>query len=347
MVIVNSLHMKWSQDTMDHTLQQLSSSRILVIRLGALGDLVMCFAAFNAIRAAHPHAKIALLTGAAFANFARLMPWFDEVIIDPRPACWNVPAWWRLVSRVQRFAPTHVFDLQGKRRQNVLFHLLDTARHLRHDKEMVWSGAAKGCSHPRPWPPRPDMHWTEFLAAQLAAAGVPHVAADSKALAWLDAPLNKFALPPRYALLIAGCSPQHPHKRWLPRGFAELADRLADAGIVSLAIGTHHDAAAIAAITALSCNVVNLTGKTTLPELAALARGATCVIGNDTGPVHVAAAVGARVVALLSGKTNKTWSSPCNFVGENEEYVHVLQAHNIADISVEEVWQGVEAWVMV
>ncbi len=58
--------------------------KILVIRLGALGDFVLSFGPFAAIRAQHPEAHITLLTTAPFARLGRLSPWFDAVVIDPR-----------------------------------------------------------------------------------------------------------------------------------------------------------------------------------------------------------------------------------------------------------------------
>ncbi|MDD5585451.1 MAG: glycosyltransferase family 9 protein [Alphaproteobacteria bacterium] len=331
------------------------SERILVIRLGALGDLVLCFEAFQAIRNAHPKAEIALLTMPAFAGFARQMPWFDRVLTDPRAPRWRLDAWGRLVRDVRAFAPTRVYDLQGKSRQTMLFYLLGGPFF-----GPEWSGAAPGCSHPRLWPPKPGMHFTDFIAAQLERAGIglkhppleggpkshsdfgegseetPSPAktedllaqarvfasspsrgegqlfqiVDTLNLSWLDAPLDAFELPAKYALLIPGCAPGREYKRWPPEKYAALAGHLREKGIASVAIGTAADQAAISEITALAPHVMNLCGETSLAQVAALARGAEIVIGNDTGPTHLAAAVGARTLALMSDKVDPLWSAP-------------------------------------
>src|ERR1700731_2724161 len=55
--------------------------RVLIIRLGALGDLIVCFQAFHEIREAHKTAEIVLLTAPEYADFARSMPWFNRVMI--------------------------------------------------------------------------------------------------------------------------------------------------------------------------------------------------------------------------------------------------------------------------
>lgn len=273
--------------------------RVLVIRLGALGDLVLCMGGFAAIRAHYPDAEIALLTGPSFAGFGLQMPWFDRVLIDPRPKMTEPLKWIKLIRDVRSFAPTRVYDFQGKTRQSILFHALG---------KPAWSGAAKGCSHPRLWPPVEGMHFTDFLATQLEKAGIGAVAQPD--LAWLDDPLTGFEVPQRFALLIAGCSPQHPHKRWPPEYYADLAQKLAGKGIASLAVGTQEDAFVVASIRALAPEVIDITGKTSLKQLAALARRAELVVGNDTGPTHLAAAVGARTVALMSEKVNPIWSAP-------------------------------------
>ena len=153
------------------------------------------------------------------------------------------------------------------------------------------------------------MHFTDFVRAQLACAGIEPTASASD-MAWLDGDLGAFALPEKFALLIPGCAPDRPYKRWPPEHFAALVKQLATYGVDSVAIGTRHDAPAIEAIKALAPELINLCGQTSLGQVAALARRAFCVVGNDTGPTHLAAAVGGRTVALLSDKVNPVWSAP-------------------------------------
>jgi ADP-heptose:LPS heptosyltransferase len=276
--------------------------RILVIRLGALGDLVLCFQAFHDIRRAHPKIPMALLTMPAFESFARLMPWFDAVILDERPAGWNWGQWMKLLKQVRAFTPTKVYDLQGKARQSVLFALLGGPMGPQ------WSGAASMCSHPRLWPPKPGMHFTDFVAAQLRLANVPP--AGPPDLSWLNSPLNNFRLPERFVLLIPGCAPGREYKRWPAEHYAKLATLLAQKNIVSIAVGTQADVPAVAAIRALSPYVVDFSGKTDLLQLSALMRRAAGVIGNDTGPTHLAAALGTRTLALMSDRVDPVWSAP-------------------------------------
>ncbi|MGE3622262.1 MAG: glycosyltransferase family 9 protein [Bdellovibrionales bacterium] len=279
-----------------------SLRRILVIRLGALGDLVLCFQAFHEIRQAHPGAEIALLTMPGFAHFAHPMPWFDRLIIDPRPSALQPGQWFQLIRDIRDFRPDLVYDLQGKRRQNILYALLGGPFGPQ------WSGNAPFCRLPRFDPPQKGMHYTEFVSAQLRLAGVPtQPPAD---LGWLNAPVDMLNLPARYAVLVPGSAPHREYKRWPPAHFAVLAQKLQAQGIASIAVGTRQDKDAIAAICAVVPGVADYSGRTSIPELAGIMRRAVCVVANDTGPMHIAAALGVPTLGLMSDKVDAEWSAP-------------------------------------
>src|SRR3546814_13963580 len=70
-----------------------SPDRILVIKLSALGDFVLSVASFQAIRAHHREAAIALLTTAPYRRLAVASGCFDALIVDPRPAWWQPSRW--------------------------------------------------------------------------------------------------------------------------------------------------------------------------------------------------------------------------------------------------------------
>lgn len=252
------------------------------------------------------------------------MPWFDHVIPDTRPKAYQLIEWFKLYRAVRNYAPSRVYDLQGKTRQAILYYLLGGAR-----KKVEWSGAVKGCSHPRVWPPQPNMHYTDFVAAQMEKAGIK--VGKTIDLSWLETPVGDFDLGTRYVLLIPGCAPSRPYKRWPAEHYAELAQLAIKKGLTVAAIGTKSDAQSIADIRALAPQVVDLSGKTSLKQVASLARGAEFVVGNDTGPTHLAAAVGARTVALMSDQVDPYWSCP------RGPQTMWLQGSPLAKLSVERV----------
>lgn len=295
-----------------------------MIRLGALGDLVLCFQAFEEIRQHHQTAEIALLTMPAFAAFGRMMPWFDAVFVDERAPFSDRKKWRHLLDTVRNFHPHRVYDLQGKLRQTLLY------AGLGGPWGPEWSGAAPFCSHPRRWPPTPSMNYTDFVEAQMRRAGVP--AAVGPDLSWLDASLEGITLPKEYVLLVPGCSPGREYKRWPPSAYADLADRLQAQEVASVAVGTKADRTAIQALCAAAPKVVDLCGRTDLKQLAHVARGARAVIGNNSGPTHLAAAVGTPTIMLMDETANTVWSCP---PAKNSRWI---QGKPLSELSVDEVF---------
>jgi ADP-heptose:LPS heptosyltransferase len=272
-----------------------SQQRILVIKLGALGDLILSTEAFQAIRAAHPKAHLTLLTRRPFVSLAKSMPWFDAVLEDPNPKLIQVSRWltWRRVLRAGGFS--RVYDLQINDRSNFYFWLLGPNR-------PEWCGTARGCSHRRHDHRRDPVQAAERLLLFLESVGVPRQGPPQTD--WLTGDLADLGLPPRYVVLVPGCAPQHPHKRWPAAAFAAVANHLAKQKIPCVSVGTAVDEAAIAEIRHAAPHVISLAGKTSIGQLAEVARNAVATIGNDTGPVHIAAITGCPTLVLMSEKTD-------------------------------------------
>lgn len=294
-----------------------------MIRHGALGDLVLCLDAFAAIRRHHPQAEIILMTTPAFAAFGRMMPYFNAVWIDDRPSLWRLAAWYRLRRRLIAHRFTRVYDLQTSDRTAVLFHLLPWYR------TPEWSGVARGCNYPRPERGGRPIHVAEWFAEQLKAAGVEPLSGTD--LGWLDADLGGFALPDRFVLFVPGSSPHRPEKRWPAEHYIDLGNRLAGRGLTPVLLGTTTEAATTARIARECPGACDLTGRTGLPELAALARRAAGAVGGDTGPMHLIARVGCPAMVLFSSASDPVMSRP---LGSD---VTVLRKPSAAAITVDEV----------
>jgi len=280
----------------------LPGRRILVIKLGALGDMVLAMGPFAAIRAAHPEARVTLLTHPAFAALMQASPWFDEIWTDPRPPAWQVWRHLALRARLRAARFDRVYDLQTHRRTALYFRLLGPG------PKPEWSGVARGCSHPHTNPDRNRLHTIERQAEQLAIAGIATVPPTD--VSWLTDDIGRFALPARYALLSPGASAGHPEKRWPADRYAALAADLAARGIAPVVLGTGTEADAAAAIQATCPAAVSLIDRTTLAEIAALARGAVAAVGNDTGPMHLIAATGCPTVSLFGPASDPALCAP-------------------------------------
>ncbi|MBW7851486.1 MAG: glycosyltransferase family 9 protein [Rhodospirillales bacterium] len=298
----------------------MSGRHVLVVKLGALGDFVQAAGPFAAIRRHHKGDRITLLTTRPFADFASASPWFDAVWIDDRPRPWQVARWWRLRRRLRDAGFDRVYDLQTSDRSGWYFRLLGGG--------VEWSGIAPGCSHPHANPGRDLMHTLDRQAEQLRMAGIDMV--EPPDLSWVTADVGRFGLPARYALMVPGGAPHRPAKRWPPENFAVIGRKLADDGVMPVLLGTKGEAPAHAAILAACPTARSLAGATAIADLVVLARGAVAALGNDTGPMHVAAAAGCPSLVLFSAESDPILCAPRGRVA-------VLRRERLAELGVGEV----------
>ncbi len=299
--------------------------RILVIKLGALGDFVLAAGPFAAIRAAHPSDEIVLLTTPPFAGLARQSGYFDTVWTDGRPRSLDLPGRWRLARKLAKAEFQRVYDLQTSPRSSGYY------RHFPRRTRPEWSGIAPGCSHPHDSPKRDSMHTLERQAEQLAMAGIPETPFPD--LSWMQGDIARFDLPTRFVLLVPGAAPHRPGKRWPAAHYAALAERLSERGIPATIIGGETDVALADRIVQIAgaSDVSSLAGRTSLGEIAALARLAAGAVGNDTGPMHIAALCGCPTLALFSEESDPALTAP------RGPDVGILQRPKLADLDVSTV----------
>jgi ADP-heptose:LPS heptosyltransferase len=296
-------------------------SRILVVKLGALGNVILSLGPFAAIRRHHGADHVSLLTTRPWADWLAQSPYFDEVLVDDRPEWWDLAGWWRLRRRLIAGRFDRVYDLQTSARSSRYFHLFP--RHARPE----WSGIALCCSHPDRNPNRNRLHDIDRQFAQLRAAGVTEtLPAD---LSWTGADLARFALPDRFALLVPGSSAHRRIKRWPGPRYAELAGALLTRGIAPVILGAGEEEGALArTMRDAMPHAIDLTNRTGLPELASLARAACFAIGNDTGPMHLIAAAGCRSVVLFSRDSDPALTAP------RGRSVTVLRRPDLAELAL-------------
>ncbi len=305
---------------------------ILVIKLSALGDFIQACAAFERIRAAHPDARITLLTTPPYGDLARASPYFNRVETDGRPK--TMAGALALIRRLRRGRFDLVYDLQGNDRTNLLFQTLRPA-------PPRWSGVAFGCALPDRNPGRMNMHTLERQAEQLREAGIwpgaPTLPGTAPApnIDWMlalepQAPAGALAETRPIALLVPGAAPHRPAKRWPAPNYTALAREMGQRGFAVQLIGGPAEAGLAADIQAQAPEAINLTGKTDFAGVATLGARAAVAVGNDTGPVHLIAAVGAPTVALFSSDSDPALCAP-------RGRVTVLREPDLSDLAVETV----------
>jgi len=303
-----------------------SAERILVIRLGALGDVLRTLPAVAALRSLHPEARLVWLVEPAAAGAVALSPAVDDVLVLPRPALEAALRRGRL-DRLGRILGPFLRSLRAGRFDLVVdFHGL-----LKSGLLARASGAPVRVGYAPPFAREGSALFSTHRASLGAErrsrfernAGLVTFlggSVDEAARAFLDVPSaarDRMARAleggPAGVVLHPGTSAGTPYKRWDPARFGRLAKQLAErAGSPCLVTaGSDAGEAALArTVVARSDGAARLAPPTTgIADLAALVASAPLFVGADSGPLHLAALVGTPVVQIL-GPTDPVENAP-------------------------------------
>ncbi|MEC7189524.1 MAG: glycosyltransferase family 9 protein, partial [Pseudomonadota bacterium] len=140
-------------------------------------------------------------------------------------------------------------------------------------------------------------------------------------------------LEPPYAVILPSSSAAKPSKRWPIDNYVHLARALKKEGLQPVLSGTEIDRPVTSQIAAAYADCLDLTGKPNLFFLAELVLGSSLVIGNDTGPVFLAARLNAPTVMLMGADTDASMSAP---YGKKAWWI---QKDMLEQLSFEEVWE--------
>jgi ADP-heptose:LPS heptosyltransferase len=270
--------------------------RVLIIKLGSFGDILIAEGAIRDICEHHAGDDISVLTGPAFRKLFARNPYVQHVLTDPRAPRWRLDRLYRLNRSVRFDSFDIIYDLQKSSRTN-FYHRLFVRR-------AAWSGIAPGCSLPFTLPDR-QLTLQDEYAIQLEAAGVPVRHTGGPDLSWMvddvSAVLHEAGVREPYVVLLPGASVRHAHKCW-PH-YAELGRRLLAEGIRVVTVPGPADLALCRAMPGTM--LTGPGGFLDFFQLAGVLRGAAFVVGNDSGPTHMAAHLGTPGVALFGAGGRK------------------------------------------
>lgn len=257
---------------------------VLVIKLGALGDIVFADGALHDIRERHPAARITLLTRRGFTRLMQRCPWVDTVIADDNAPRWRLD---RMVALRRQLAAgdfARIYDLQNSRRTRFYRRWLSPpgAPWSQEPADALRQGAV-----------------TSRHATQLASAGVACTYCERPSPSWIaddiEPLLREVRIRAPFIVLLPGSSARNPHKRW-PH-YAALSHRLDALGLTVVTIPgvDEPDLGGEFAGTVLRRQGQVLD----LPGLAGVLKAADLVIGNDSGPTHLAACLGTPCLVVF------------------------------------------------
>ncbi len=298
---------------------------MLLVRLGAVGDVVRTLPAASALRSALAGAHLAWLVEPASRSAVEGQPWVDEVLVFPRGEIEAALRRGRLIGAARvlfRFVAALrsrrfdlVIDFHAILKTGVIAWMSGAPRRVGYAPPFAREGAWLFANARARIAPRRISRFernrglVDFVAPGAAASPAPF-RIDAAARARMADALG--AGPPPVAIH-PGTSAGTPHKRWSAAGFAAVARRLRDAtGTLSIVLwGPAASERALAeTIVSQSDGAARLAPATaSLGDLAALLAQCRIYVGADTGPMHVASLVGTPVVQIL-GPTDPIENAP-------------------------------------
>lgn len=282
-------------------LASLHPRRVCLIKPSALGDIVHALPALSTLRTLWPDAQLAWVVNRGLRGLLDGHPALDEVIPYERQGL-ALPAFVAFLRGLRRRRFDLTIDLQGLLRSGLM--TAATGAPVRLGPRDAREGAALAYTHTYN-APRATTHAVDryLHAVGLFGADVSRprfvVAMAEADREWARDALAHVPAP----RLVLNVGARWETKRWPPRQFAEVARRAArERGAGLVAVGAPEDRPLVEALReALApISVLDLCARTTLPQLAALAAESDVFLSNDTGPLHLAAAAGARVVGIYT-----------------------------------------------
>ena len=284
---------------------------ILVIKPSSMGDIVHAMPTCAAIRRAYPKARLTWLVKREWAGLVERIEGVDRVW----PVDSTLIGWLSQVSPLRAEHFDLVIDLQGLLRSAAIGWLSGSP---------LLVGFTNG-REGSPWfysklVPVPSLEMHAVDRYLLVAKAVGAVAFGTPEFCFripqsdhdqVDRLLSRSGVAPGTSWVAMNVSARWSTKRWPAESFAEVADRLQQEGYGSVVlIGGPGERAKVATVTGqMKTPAIDLTGATTVGLLPALLSKASLLITNDSGPMHIAAAVGTPVVALF-GPTSALLTGP-------------------------------------
>jgi lipopolysaccharide heptosyltransferase I len=285
--------------------------RFLIIRLGSLGDVIHGIPAAAALRRHFPQARIDWLVDPRYVELLDLVEGLDHRIpFDPRGL--TSGGAWSVLSDLRRTEYDAVLDLQGLLKSAVIARLVSARRTIGFPRAHLREGLAALFYTATP-DPGAAAHVIDKGLGLLAPLGV----VDRSVRFPIAVPRSRVAAaiaerfgPNGYAIVNPGAA--WPNKRWPPARFGALAAAMSrEHGLRSIVLWGPGEEALASAVVAASEGAADAAPSTTIPDIVAVAQGARLMVSGDTGPLHIAGAVGTPIVALFGPtypERNGPWS---------------------------------------
>jgi predicted lipopolysaccharide heptosyltransferase III len=282
---------------------------VLIIKLRYIGDVLLATPTVRAIKAARPDVRVTMMVNRGTEGLLSGNPDLDEIMVLDKG---SLTAQWRLIVELRRRRFDTVIDLTDGDRSAFLSRISGAPVRIGFNDEHRWRGTCythvvQPASGPRHRIDR-DLGTLKPIGVQ-ASVTDPHLSLTPEEESDADHLLDQLGVQRSRPIAILQPGARYWFKAWPPERFAELADRIADEyGCQVLIGGSQQDGELAQQIRQMAkSSPIIMAGSTTIKQFAAIAKKSAIFVGNDSGVMHIASAVGTPVVALFGP------SNPCEW----------------------------------
>ncbi len=273
-------------------------SNILIIKHGALGDIIQANGAIKDIKKNFPHDKVFLLTTPHYAEFLSSCPYVDGVLIDQRLPRWNLVYLLKLKKKLERFAFTKIFDLQNSSRTQFYKKYI-------FKKNIFWSNSKSFAKNEEILNEK-RLPVLSRMKLQLGRAGIKDTSNTQKPdLNWAIKNINNITnkyFDGNYILVFPFCSPKLTKKKW--PYYHNLIKLISDYYGSRYSIGIVPGPNEIEDSKKFNTHILLNQGKPlSILELISVIKKSSYVISNDTGPAHICNHLNVKGLALFGSHT--------------------------------------------
>ena len=330
---------------------------ILIVRTDRIGDVVLTTPVIRALRKNFPQARLSILVAPATRELVDGNPHLTRVLVDDRQGSHRGPAgFFRLVQTLRKENFDLALVFHTKRRTNLLCFLAGIPRRVGYADKKFGFLLTQKIKDTRP---SGQKHESQYCLDVLRAMGIPvqeielYLPLQRAAEDWVKELFTSQNINPR-SLIAVHPGASDPTKQWPVHRFAEVMNRLGEryASRFVLIGATNNREAAAQIISGVKYPILDLTGKTTVGQSASLLKHCRLLISNDSGPVHIADALGTPVISIFTrnqpginperwqplGKFSRTIMTP--FQGEKSfanrspvspEYLELIPAQEVLE----------------
>ncbi len=300
-------------------------SNILIIKHGSLGDIVQISGVLSDIRQTLNDKKIFILTTPPYSNLLKQCPFVDSVLIDERLPRWNLLYLIKLKKMIESFNFSQVYDLQNSSRTSFYRKFLFNIKNWSSTETVLQKKNKKD-----------DFDQNSVLNRfkyQLEGSGIKIINSLSPDIEWLckdvDHIVKKF-INKKFILLLPFCSAHLSHKKWpyynqlieiIKKNYKNFEI------VIAPAPNEINEAKAIKAK-----SITKENNSLDIMELAGLIKKSNFIIGNDTGPSHMAAHLKKEGVVLFGQHTT------ASKVSIETERFKAISVKNLNELSADSVF---------